>query len=359
MTPLEQQLKELFAERAGDIPDEATRARSVAAPPSRRRTGWVGALAAAAAVIAVIGGVSGIAHYVGGDAAPPKPGSSDVLPPVPTGQSAISALGVELFVPTEIAGTVKGELGGCSGAGSGIFYGNYRGPVAACAAALDPQAISIAVTRVPSTQGQAVSPAGTCIAVVLLRTESGCVYGGNFVSMTGASFAELSVQWPIADILVRVQDPDLAAAMAIIKSIHPIGIDRNHCSPNAPPSLVSSEETSLNASATSASVCWYEAGRLRQSSYLSGSDVDIMRQLLGNTSPTSTVSCSYFAPDYSVGAPTITITGEKGSETFPAVAISVCFDPPDLAIFGGSKLGFRSFTYLNASDFFALTKMSL
>lgn len=237
----------------------------VIGPRRRNRTRWWAPLAAAVVVLAVIGTTLALRSEPSGPAL--HTGHQE---PVPAGMKAVDALGVEIFVPQDMAV----DPGPC---GSGVFR-----PVAmprrmpSCPPRRGPR-VTIGSIE-PSTGAAPQACTGQRLA---LGRESACTTTLAAVGLPPA----YEVSWPGHGVSITTDDLDHAAALKILSTAHAVALDRNGCVgrddtldvvPKPAPGTFNAQL--LPRSSDSLSVCWYIGNRLVASALL---DKDKARQVIG------------------------------------------------------------------------------
>jgi hypothetical protein len=197
------------------------------------------------------------------DRLPPAP-TPVAQQPIPAGQQAVDALGVEIFVPTSLTVDPPCASKSVSRPAYGLTYAIGCIPV---------QAPALDIMTATNAADGMTPTTGPCAGTVELDGENGCIRIQDADS--SGSTIGVSVLWPRHDVALIADYPSdqRAQALAVFKSAHRVSVDRHGCAatrfPVVPAGASSLPEGSvLPADATSTSACWYSSGRLVASATL-------------------------------------------------------------------------------------------
>lgn len=179
--------------------------------------------------------------------------------PIPAGDQAVDALGIEIFVPERLALDPPCPGDSVSRPAYGLTY------ALGCRPFVAPE------VWIGTAQGVitgAVPPRSTshCLRKPVLDGETGCVVKDK---LSDATTTTVSAIWPKHDVAIEIQTlrSQTAWAMGIFASAHWVPVDRNGCAATRTPVGLADQADTPGASilpsgTASLSVCWYSGNRL-------------------------------------------------------------------------------------------------
>ena len=186
--------------------------------------------------------------------------------PVPRGEQAVDALGVEIFVPAEF--TVDPPCPGDSvnRPADGLTYD------IACGVPMPPKARMVWIAGADDVIDGSVPPRTTthCLSRPVLDGEPGCVVQDRSQDPNTVFLAAI---WINHDVGIQIQaaTDQKSWAMGVFSSAHWVPVDRHGCavkrSPVGMTGATSGDAVMLPEDTSSLSVCWYSQNRLVASAY--------------------------------------------------------------------------------------------
>jgi hypothetical protein len=198
------------------------------------------------------------------------PAGTPVAPAVPAGTRAVDALGVEIFVPDDLAVDPPCAGQSVSRPAYGLTYAIGCVPV-------QMPAIWIGTAAGPASWLDPPDP--DCGNSVRLEGEAGCLSVPPPEPNSDPETGSATIVWLQHDVAITAQfvATQRAKTLAVLESAHWVPVDRYGCaatrSPVVPANAAGgSDGPVLPADATTIDACWYSGGRLVASATMGGSD---------------------------------------------------------------------------------------
>lgn len=233
----------------------------------RPRARWAAPLAAAAVVLAVVGGV--LAYRA--SSSHQHPAAQLSAPAVPSGMKPVDALGVEIFVPADFA------------VDNFCQSRTVQRPVVVTEVRSCPLIFAPTSVRLTPREPRDLPSSAACIVTVALGDETSCIRSAPTGVAGRQRIVTLAVWWPKLQAGIEVMTVDAPLGLRIIRSAHPVAVDRNGCAATNsalllprgipdPANVHVGDSASRIAPADGMSVCWYIGNRLAASGSLGAND---------------------------------------------------------------------------------------